>query len=99
MSRSDIEIGVLSAIRFLGWLNLLSFTWNVGSKVGSWFLLFNIVICFLATGLYYTLWKRLIKTVDYKAGVSFILPYRIGTVVVLIYIMVLSVFWFMSNGT
>ena len=97
MSRSDIEIGVLNAIRFLGWINLLSFTWNVGSKVGSWFLLFNIATCFLVTGLYYTLWKRLIKTVDYKVGVSYILPYRIGTVVILIYIVVLGVIYLVAE--
>ena len=83
MNRESIELGVLSSVRFLGWLNFIIFAIAfIGTKGASHQHLFVVYatffVCCIGTCIYYFLYGRLFITITKKDGVTYFKPYRLG---------------------
>lgn len=100
MSRESVELGILSSLRFLGWLNFSVFAVAfISIKAASGFhvflFYFTFLVCCIGTGVYYLGYKYLFKVVDKKLALTYFKPYRLGvfTVVCGLVLMYLMVFW------
>ena len=83
MNRKNIELGVLTSVRFIGWLNFLSFAVAfIGMKGASseqmLFVYTTFSICCIGTFVYYVLYRYIFTTISKDVAITYFKPYRLG---------------------
>jgi hypothetical protein len=81
-----MEKNILSVVRVIGWLNfyfliLLLITIKGASNEQNIFILITVSISVLGTIIYHLFWKYFFKSTEYQDGLKYFKPYRLGFLV------------------